>query len=93
MGISPVPLLLSIPLSLHLGYIAVFGVAFLYSGNLWSFLYYGASSLWVGLSLVACEGFLVWEACVGVLVGGAGFLLWSAMNCPVMSYEMSMVLE
>ena len=23
---------------------------------------------------VACEGFLVREACVGVLVGGAGFL-------------------
>ena len=45
---------------------------------------------------VACQGFLgnlLREACVGVLVGGAGFLLWSAMNCPVMSYEMSMVLE
>ena len=40
--------LLSIPLSLHLGDIAAFGVAFLYSGNLWSSLYYGASSLWVG---------------------------------------------
>ena len=38
-----------IPLSLHLGYIAVFGVAFLYSGNLWSSLYCGVSSLWVGL--------------------------------------------
>ena len=25
--------------------------------------------------LVACEDFLVREACVGVLVGGAGFLL------------------
>ena len=41
--------LLSIPLSLHLGYIAAFGVAFLYSGNLWSSPYYVASSLWVGL--------------------------------------------
>ena len=40
--------LLGIPLSLHLG-IAAFGVAFLYSGNLWSSLYYGVSSLWVGL--------------------------------------------
>ena len=38
---------------------------------------------------VACQGFLVREACVGVLVGGAGFLLWSAMQCSVMSYEMS----
>ena len=63
--------LLSIPLSLHLGYIAVFGVAFLFSGNLWSSLYYGASSLWVGFY----QGFLVREACLGVLVGGAGFLL------------------
>jgi len=24
----------------------------------------------------ACQGFLVREACVGVLVGGAGFLLY-----------------
>ena len=43
---------------------------------------------------VACQGFLVREACVGVLVGGAGFFsLWSAMKCLVTSYEMSMVLE
>ena len=45
-----------------------------------------------GFVQVACQGFLVREACVGVLVGGAVFLLWSAMKCPVMSYEMSMVL-
>ena len=38
----------------------------------------------------ACQGFLVREACVSVLVGGAGISsLWSAMKCPVMSYEMS----
>ena len=36
---------------------------------LWSFLTVG------GVVLVACLGFLVREACVGVLVGGAGFLL------------------
>ena len=36
---------------------------------LWSFLAVG----WVGL--VACQGFLVREACACVLVGGAGFLL------------------
>ena len=36
---------------------------------LWSFLAGG----WVGQ--VVCQGFLVREACVGVLVGGAGFLL------------------
>ena len=34
--------LLGIPLSLHLVYIAEFGVAFLYSGS-------GVSSLWMGL--------------------------------------------
>ena len=28
-----------------------------------------------GIVSVACQGFQVREACVGVLVGGAGFLL------------------
>ena len=46
-GIYPVPL--PVPLSLHLVYIAAFGVAFLYSGSLWSSLYCGVSSLWLGL--------------------------------------------
>ena len=41
--------LLGISLPFHLVYIAVFGVAFLYSGRLWSLLYCGVSSLWVGL--------------------------------------------
>ena len=36
---------------------------------LWSFLVVD------GVGQVACQGFLVREACVGVLVGGAGFLL------------------
>ena len=36
---------------------------------LWSFLAVG------GVVQMACQGFLVREACVGVLVGGAGFLL------------------
>ena len=67
--------LLGISLSLHLVYIAEFGVAFLYSGSLWSSLYYGVSSLVGGVVSVACLGFLVREACVGVLVGGARFLL------------------
>ena len=40
---------MSIPLSLHLVYITLFGVALLYSGSLWSSLYYGVSSLRVGL--------------------------------------------
>ena len=42
-------LLMGIPLSLHIVYIAVFGVAFLYSGSLRSFLYCGVFSLQVGL--------------------------------------------
>ena len=51
----------------------MFEVAFLYSGSLWS------SLLWSFLAVdevvrVACQGFLVREACVRVLVGGAGFL-------------------
>ena len=47
-----------------------------------------------GVVWVACQGFLVREACVTVLVGGAGFFsFWSAMKCPVMSYEMSVGLE
>ena len=40
---------MGIPLSLHLGYITEFGVALLYSGGLWSSLYYGVSPLWMGL--------------------------------------------
>ena len=58
----------------------------------------GSSLLWSFLAVdgvvqVACQGFLVREACVSVLVGGAGFFsFWSAMKCPVMSYEMSMSL-
>ena len=40
----------------------------------------GSSLLWRllpvgGVGLVACQGFLVREACISVLVGGAGFLL------------------
>jgi len=61
--------LLGIPLSLRLVYIAVFGVAFVEFCLLWSFLTVG------GVVWVACQGFLVREACVSVLVGGAGFLL------------------
>ena len=72
--------LLGIPLSLHFGYIAAFGVAFLYSGNfvefslLWNFLTVG------GVVSVACQGFLVREVCVGVPLGGAGFLLYGVQR-------------
>ena len=34
---------------------------------------------------VACQGFLVREACVGVLVGGAGFLL-SDFECSLLPF-------
>ena len=84
---------MGIPLSLHPVYIAVFGMAFLYSGSLWRSLYCGVSSLWVGL-----YGWLVKVSWLGKLVlvsGGWSWIssLWSAMKCPVMSYEMSMGLE
>ena len=39
------------------------------SSLLWRFLPVG------GVGLVACQGFLVREACVSVLVGGAGSFL------------------
>ena len=55
--------LLGIPLSLHFVYIAVFEVAFLYSGSLWSSLYCGVSSLWVRL-----YGWLVKVSRLGKLV-------------------------
>ena len=42
-----------------------------------------------GVGRVTCQGFLVREACVGVLVGGAGFLLSGVQECTVMSFEMS----
>ena len=57
-------------LPFHLVYIALFGVAFPYSGSLWSSLYRGVSSLWVGM-----YRWLVRETCVGVLLDRAGFLL------------------
>ena len=38
-------------------------------------LYCGGSSFWVGLDEWLVKVFLVREACVGVLVGGPGFLL------------------
>ena len=41
--------LLGISLPLHLVYIAAFGMAFQYSGSLWSSLFCGVSLLWVGL--------------------------------------------
>ena len=52
----------------------MFEVAFSYSDSLcFLFIVEGPHCGW-GWT-VACQGFLVREACVGVLVGGAGFLL------------------
>ena len=55
----------------------------------------GSSLLWMfllvdGIGLVACQGSLVREACVSVL-GGWSWIssLWSAMNCPVASFEVT----
>ena len=55
--------LLGISLPFHLVYIAVFGVAFLYSGSLWSSLYCGVSSLWERL-----DGWFVKVSWLGKLV-------------------------
>ena len=72
MGIYPVPLPAGISLPLHLVYIAVFGVAFPYSGSLWSSLYCGVSSLWVGL-----DRWLVKVSWLGKLVS---VLLWVELD-------------
>ena len=66
--------LLGIPLSLHLVYMLCLG---------WSFFILAVFELSLLLSFltvgvvvqVVCQGFLVREACVSVLVGGVGFLL------------------
>ena len=52
----------------------MFRVAFPYSGSLW-FLFIVEVPRCVWVERVACQGFLVREACVCVLVGGAGFIL------------------
>ena len=73
-GISPVPLpagyscLFILFISLCLGWPSVF-CQFVEFSLLWSFLAVG------GIVWLACQGFLVREAYVGVLVGEAGFLL------------------
>ena len=74
MGISPVPLpAVYSSVSSSWLYCCVWGGLsvfweFVEFSLLWSFLTVGR------IGWVACQGFLVREACVGVLVGGAGFL-------------------
>ena len=66
--------MLSISLPFHRVYIAVFVVAFLYSGSLW-FLFI-VEVLRCGWGwMCGLSRFLVREACVGVRAGGAGFVL------------------
>ena len=50
------------------------GVGFVYSGGLW-FLFIVEVSPSGSVGRLACQGFLVREACLGVLVCGTGFLL------------------
>ena len=75
MGIYPVPLSAEFSsLSSSCLYCCVWGglsvfCQFVEFSLLWSFLAVG------GVVWVACQGFLVREARVSVLVGGAGFLL------------------
>ena len=72
MGIYPVPLTAEYFYAFSSCLDAVFGVAFLYSGSLW-FLFIVEVPC-CGWGCIG-QGFLVREVCVGVLVGGAGFLL------------------
>ena len=86
-GIYPVPLPDSSVSSSCL-YCCVWGGLSVFSqfvefSLLWSFLALG------GVVQVACQGFLVREACVSLLVDGAGFLLSGVQECMVMSFEMS----
>ena len=57
--------LLGIPLSLHLVYIALYGVAFVYSGSLWSSLF-----LWSFLTVGGVYRWLVKVSWLGKLVSG-----------------------
>ena len=66
--------LLNISLPFHFVYIAVFVVAFLYAGSLW-FLFIVDFLPVGGVGRVTCQGYLVREACCGILVDVAGFLL------------------
>ena len=69
-GIYPVSFPAAYFSAFHLVYIAVFVMAFPYSGTLWFLFIVEVPRYGWG-----CKGFLVREACVSVLVGGAGFLL------------------
>ena len=72
--------LLNISLPFHLVQIAVFGVYLCMlevcgSSLLWRFIHVG------GVGQVACQGFLIREACIAVLVHGCG----SPLECSKVS--------
>ena len=46
-----------------------------------------------GVGQLACQGFLVREACVSVLVHGTGFLLSGVQWSPVMRFEMGLCIQ
>ena len=46
-----------------------------------------------GVIPVTCQGFLVGGACVCVLVDEAGSPFWSAMECPVVNFGVSIGLS
>ena len=80
--------LLGISLLFHLVYIAVSGVGFLYSGGLWFFFIVEVSPRWVGL-----DDWLVKVSWLGKLASVFWnwiSSLWSAMECPVMSFAMGL---
>ena len=75
MGIYPVPLLAGYSsVSSSCLYCCIWGGLSVF----WQFVEFSLLRSFLsvgGVVQVACQGFLVREACVGVLVGGAGFLL------------------
>ena len=82
--------LLGISLPFHLVYIAVFRGGFSVFLQFVVPLYCGGSSLWVGL-----DGWLVKVSWLGSLCqcsSGLSWIssLWSAMKCPVISFELSL---
>ena len=66
------------------------GVGFLYSGGLWFLFIVEVSPFIVGgVGRLACQVCLFRGACISFLARGISSL-WSAMECPVMSFEMGL---
>ena len=94
MDIYPVPLTAEYSsISSSCLYCRVWGGLSVFCGSLWSSLYCGDSSLWMELYRWLVK--VSWLRKLGQCSGGWSWIssLWSAMKCPVMSYEISVVLE